>query len=289
MKIEKISDMQIRCTLDREDLAARQLKLSELAYGTPKAKELFREMMQQASYQFGFEADDMPLMVEAIPIAQDHIILVITKVQDPDELDTRFSKVAPSMELDEEEEDDEDGMEEDDDDIYSRFRKVQEKLDDVNLGTVMEALTDVLQQTGASLVQDSKDDAGKGEKSVPGKKNGNVENAEAPKGTQAAGKRQEEQNLRVYRFSSLDNLIRAAKQMHCQDFYESQVYKDVKEGEYYLLMSQENPATEDFQRLCNVAVEFGERVRASFASKNYYKEHYETLVKENAIDFLAQL
>ena len=49
MKIEKINDNQIRCTLTRDDLNNRQLKLSELAYGTEKAKELFREMMQQAA------------------------------------------------------------------------------------------------------------------------------------------------------------------------------------------------------------------------------------------------
>ena len=31
MKIEKVNDNQIRCTLTKEDLADRQLKLSELA------------------------------------------------------------------------------------------------------------------------------------------------------------------------------------------------------------------------------------------------------------------
>ena len=56
MKIEKVNENQIRCTLTREDLADRQLKLSELAYGTEKAKLLFRDMMQQAAYECGFEA-----------------------------------------------------------------------------------------------------------------------------------------------------------------------------------------------------------------------------------------
>ena len=92
MKIEKVNDNQIRCTLTREDLAERQIKLSELAYGTEKAKLLFRDMMQQAAYEFGFEADDIPLMIEAIPLSQDTIILVITKVEYPEELDTRFSR-----------------------------------------------------------------------------------------------------------------------------------------------------------------------------------------------------
>ncbi len=91
VRIEKISDKQIRCTLNKQDLSDRKLRISELAYGTDKAKALFRDMMQQASYEFGFETEDIPLMIEAIPMYPDTLVLVITKVEDPDELDTRFS------------------------------------------------------------------------------------------------------------------------------------------------------------------------------------------------------
>lgn len=55
-------------------------------------------MMRQANREFGFEADNIPLMIEAIPVNADSIILIITKVEDPEELDTRFSKFAPSRE-----------------------------------------------------------------------------------------------------------------------------------------------------------------------------------------------
>ena len=96
MKIEKINENQIRCTLTRADLEDRHLKISELAYGTEKAKSLFHDMMQQEGFEVGFEADDIPLMIEAIPSSSDSIVLIITKVEDPEELDTRFSKFAPS-------------------------------------------------------------------------------------------------------------------------------------------------------------------------------------------------
>jgi negative regulator of genetic competence, sporulation and motility len=49
MKIEKINDNKIRCTLTSADLAERNLKLSELAYGTEKARSLFQDMMLEAS------------------------------------------------------------------------------------------------------------------------------------------------------------------------------------------------------------------------------------------------
>ena len=91
MKIEKVNDNQIRCTLTKEDLPDSLLKLSELAYGTEKAKVLFRDMMQQAAYEFGFEAEDIPLMIEAIPLSAATFILILTKVEYPEEIDNRFS------------------------------------------------------------------------------------------------------------------------------------------------------------------------------------------------------
>lgn len=123
MKIEKINDNQIRCTLTKEDLASRQLKLSELAYGTEKAKRLFREMMQQANFEFGFEAEDIPLMIEAIPMNAECVVLLITKVEDPEELDTRFARFSPSAEEEDRDSEESDDVEEWDDsresDLYA--------------------------------------------------------------------------------------------------------------------------------------------------------------------------
>ena len=96
MKIEKLNDNQIRCTLTHADLADRQLKISELVCGSEKAKSLFHDMMRQASSELGFEAEDMPLMIEAVPTSSDCIVLIITKVDDPEELDSKFSKFGSS-------------------------------------------------------------------------------------------------------------------------------------------------------------------------------------------------
>ena len=131
MKIEKINDNQIRCTLNKHDLASREIKLSELAYGTEKAKNLFRDMMQQASYEYGFEADDQPLMIEAIPLSGENIILQITKVEYPEELDTRFSKFSePNPEYLEEDlllAGAKNAQPEGADDILGLFKKIQEE------------------------------------------------------------------------------------------------------------------------------------------------------------------
>lgn len=97
MRIEKVSDNQIRCYLSKEEMESRQLKLKELAYGTEKARRLFHDLMQEAYTRFGFEAGNIPVMVEAVPLRDDSLVLIVTKVENPEELDTRFSSFAPSV------------------------------------------------------------------------------------------------------------------------------------------------------------------------------------------------
>ena len=101
MKLERMSEHQIRVTLTKDDLAAHRIELSELAYGTNKARMLFQDMMMQAANELDFEADDTPLMIEATPLSADTLVLTITKVDDPEELDTRFAQFAPDLMTDE--------------------------------------------------------------------------------------------------------------------------------------------------------------------------------------------
>ena len=145
MKIEKVNENQIRCTLTREDLASRELKISELAYGTEKAKTLFCDMMRQANFEFGFEAEDIPLMIEAIPLNAECIVLIITKVEDPEELDTRFSRFAPSVTEEGEIEDtDSSYVEDPSGEILDLFRQMQ-----TEKGTAPEGLPETVSDSVA--------------------------------------------------------------------------------------------------------------------------------------------
>ncbi len=93
MKIEKISDTQIQVTLSHSDLIDRNLKLSELAYGSKKAQALFKDMMARAFEDFGFETDNVPLMIEAVPLSTDSIMIVVTKVEDPSQIEQKLEAI----------------------------------------------------------------------------------------------------------------------------------------------------------------------------------------------------
>ena len=80
MKIEKINENQIRCTITMADLNDRHLKVSELITNTEKAKMLLNDVVQQAAAEFGFDVDGMSLMIETRPSAKDTVVFTITRL-----------------------------------------------------------------------------------------------------------------------------------------------------------------------------------------------------------------
>ncbi|MBQ8596263.1 MAG: adaptor protein MecA [Lachnospiraceae bacterium] len=264
MKIEKVNDHQIRCTLTREDLADRELKLSELAYGTEKAKDLFRDMMQQASYEFGFEAEDIPLMIEAIPLNSECIVLIITKVEDPDELDTRFSKFAPSVHEDGSVLDDVlDSLGEGADDVLDLFKKIQNS----RAGAASEHAVP------------KSDEAPAGQES---QKRSFKDTLKEKLSDTATGT----ETTRIYGFHSLHEVTGLSRVL--SGFYEGEnsLYKQ-KDGTYLLVLAKGNHSSADFNRICNILSEYGSALKTVPASEAYLEEHFDAIIKHSALQSLS--
>ena len=81
MKAERINQNQIRFTLSAEDLSQRNIQISELSYGSDKAKALFHDMMVAAKQEFGFDFSSQPVVIEAVPLAKDSIMITVTKIR----------------------------------------------------------------------------------------------------------------------------------------------------------------------------------------------------------------
>ncbi len=86
MKIERISDNQIRCILTAGDMIKRHLSLKALAQGNQEAQNLVREMMEQSAEEFGFEPNEYPLLIELSPAEGGGISLTVTRVNSMDEI-----------------------------------------------------------------------------------------------------------------------------------------------------------------------------------------------------------
>lgn len=281
MKIEKVNDTQIRCTLTKEDLADRELKLSELAYGSEKAKSLFREMMQQAAYEFGFEADNIPLMIEAIPLSSEAIILIITKVEYPEELDSRFSQFSPPSVDDISEEYNEsappllEGAEE----IINLIRDLHNKAVSGNTqeSAVQGKLDDLMKKPlgesiGASLE--------KLLSSIEGR---------AQKAPQSSSEEENQDVAKLMIFNHLDEVSQVASMIG--DFYKGKndLYLNKKEQNYYLILHRSNHTPEEFNRVCNTLSEYAKQGTYTGAMEAYFKEHNACILSEQALQTLNSL
>lgn len=265
MKIERISENQIRCTLNKNDLVDRELRISELAYGTEKAKALFRDMMQQASYELGFEADDIPLMIEAIPVSTECLVLVVTKVEDPDELDTRFSRFSSDDSMDnfDYEEDYEESFTEE-------FLDSMADFDDYYNDTKTDSPTQVADFIPLSdavnpknILDDIKPQNGKTYPPTPA--------------------------CKIFSFLHLNAIIDLSKQLVSIYHGTNTLYKDEDHDNYYLILSKDEHSLGEFHKFCNIALEYGKMERTTYTTLAYIDEHYTQMTKAKAIQVLAEL
>ena len=283
MKIERLNENQIRCTLNKSDLASRQLKINELAYGSDKAKELFRDMMQQASYELGFEAEDTPLMIEAIPVSSECIVLIVTKGDNPEELDTRFSRFSPS-------DSDDDNFDFDDIETiegndYSDFSlpTANEELDECAAtdeeGLPEDELMNIFNRVKEYFNKDSDNKASQPSPSQP-----------SGKGTTDRPEHRESANIsRVFSFSSLDDITNAA--CIIDTFYKdtNSVYKNPSDRRYYLCISKTKCNSKDFNKVCNILSEYGQKESGFDNHIGFFAEHCECIIAEHALHILRRL
>lgn len=244
MKIEKLNDNQIRCTLTKADLADRQIRLSELAYGSEKAKSLFRDMMLQASAEFGFEANDIPLMIEAIPMPNDCIVLIITKVSDPEELDTRFSRFSPAG-----------------DDLPESLAEPKKASAPEGADEVLDLFKKLMEQHLKGTPEEKKEE-------------------------QRVTVADDIDLTRLYTFGDLDSVIEAAHVLNTYYHGENRLYKNNAQSLYYLVLSKSSHTPEEFNKVCNILTEYGNNEPYTKSIEAYMAEHYDLVIKKNALQKL---
>ncbi len=253
MKIEKLNENQVKITLTQDDLLSHQLKVSELAYGSEKAKALFKEMMKQASREVGFQLEEnMPIMVEAIPEKGNALVLIITKVENPEEIDTRFAKMSPSPLAAKIEQS---AKQEGADDIIDLFKR----LHDVKPGRAQKP------QEAQTTPEKEKKTTDKTSEKNP---------------------RKQINLIRLYHFDTIDEVINAAHALG--NFYKGQntLYKSHKDGTYLLVLHQSAHTPEEFNKVCNILSEYAVGAPYTRASEAHLEEHETAVLKNEALQQL---
>ena len=98
------------------------------------------------------------------------------------------------------------------------------------------------------------------------------------------------QFTRIYQFSTLDLVCEAARQTGAVFKGNSVLYKNPENGVFYLILKKENDSESSFNRVCNTLSEYGTRLKGDAAASGaYYAEHYDLIVKKDALKVLQNL
>ena len=251
MKIEKINDSQIRCILTKNELEMRDLKLSEIAYGSAKVKKLFRDMMQLAYVQCGFEAENIPLAIEVVPF-RDYASITITKVEDPEELDTRYSRFAPGVD---------------------------------SQGGLLSELDKIFRSITSAAPTQSDGDLPFGDEVIEPLP---FANRQEPS-DQVVFK---EAVNRYFYFDTWEELFDLAGSTKDVSAFDSTLYRTLnegQEGEYLLEIIKGDLSDEEFADICSFVSEFGSMASTVETFPYYITEHYEVLIKDDALARLKEI
>jgi adapter protein MecA 1/2 len=212
VRIEKISESQIKFILSQTDLSERNLKVSELAYGSEKMQCLFHDMLERAMRECGFQPENnVPLMIEAIPLSSQSIMIIVTKVSNTDEFEQKINfSPRPKEER-----------------IFMKRPMMEDVLVDVS-----------------------------------------------------------ESGLTLYSFASMALVSEAASRIRAMFSDDNSLHK--VNGRYYLLLKTSDFSSPSAYGADTILCEYGQRHPASRWSKYYLMEHGEVIIKEKALNILAQ-
>ena len=188
-------------------------------------------------------------MVEAIPLSSESIMLVITKIEDPEELDTRFAKFSPFT-------------------------------DDSQNSLVSQLASEFLEGASDSLNY-----------LEPGSVEQVGDESSADSASEAAVKKNTGSvaSSRIFRFNSLDRISEASRAV--SGIYDgvNTLYKKPGTRQYYLIVKRLDCGDLDFSRVCNILAEYATKLSGESASEAYFKEHYEVIIQNNALQNLAKI
>lgn len=319
MRIERVNENQIRCFLTKEEMESRKLQLKELAYGTEKAQRLFHELMQEAYARFGFEAESMPVMIEAVPLHDDSLVLIVTRVENPEELDTRFASFAPSVKS---------GSEDAGLPAVSALSQLLETIrrqlpDAGALGADAEEAPS-RKQAPSSEEPASEDTSSKGSSPEgPSERESSAKGNSVPSDGEPSGRRKKDKDSpapaggkagqkvsrgsripassakdsrpdaprpQLFTFLSLGRAADAAGMAAGAFRGASSLYRDPADARYYLFLSPaEGISAADYTGTLSIFSEFGTSEYITPAREQHLREHCEVLCAQGAVEQLASL
>ncbi len=299
MEIKKINENQIRCMLTKEDLSERDLNVSELAYDSDKARDLFSELLVTASNDLDFDTDGIPIVIEAVPMSHGSLMLLVTKsirpteclnfdsiklsntdddgVSDAFDIDNNFETLNLNNDVPDDFSEDDTVSDDSDDEALSSDAQDSDS-DDVTapdprlVADIFNAFTAIQKLIGNRAIAEKKEKA---------------EKKEAATESQTVTQPKPVITSMCFAFNSVTEIHNLAKILLPLYSGRNTLYKSYTDGKYFLVLKKGNYDDTKFSTVCHICSEYGTYVRMRYASVAFFDEHFKVIFKDDALQMLT--
>lgn len=269
MIYKKINNFQIKCILEEEDFASRNININDLRYGSKQTENLFMEIITDAHKKFGFNENNLPVSIEAIPLINNRLEIILTVVDEPEELDSRFSRFTPDPATTSNDFFTKNAHSDNIDDLFNFFNKIN----NTNLKS------DTANPKPDNSIFSYEKYISSFTDEIYSVKNNTSDHI-------------------IFKFDSIDKIIGLSDFLNDfnSDYTSNTVnFMDVvnslykNNNDFYLICDRSFYNTDDFVNWCNIVCEYGTPVSSKGLTEEYIIEHSELLLKENALQQLSRL
>lgn len=270
MEFIRLNDHLVKCIITAEDMRLHDVSMDDFFSRTDSAMDFIHEVIRQAEIEVNYRPDGPLTSLQITPIRNRGLAIFLTdKIQIDMESILKNIKTNTGLDIESSE-------------MMSRYRNMSK-----------EEQADFIKRFADNIRKEAMRNNSQSPSNV---EDGNLmerpealtEEKEKPEESVVDGlpkKADRPSNLerKIFVFDSMANLLRYVKAVEMPGEIGSSLYKDEKQGLFYLLVDRKEVSVQTLAGVYLTAYEYGQFVSESEESASFIREHYQCIIAENAI------
>lgn len=255
MEFERIGKNTVQCHMTVEEMNEYGLRIEDFFTNQEKSRDFLEQLVERAEEEIGYEVESGMISMQLMRLPDDSLVIT-------------FSDRG------------EDGLH----NMLNQIQNLAGMIDENTAESIVDAMSKEIGATSEEEIRQEENLQDFQERAENTCQNGKEETQK---------RRQEQQKkiltaVRVYQFEQLTMLESFAKAVSMQKNIPSKLYRDTKDGIWYLLIKKGKLKLEEYQNICRMLSEYGTLCVKQPFMEQYCREHYDCVIGKQALRVIKE-
>lgn len=252
MKFRKLDEDTVCCIVSEMDMKEYGLELEDFFTNKEKSREFLMNLVEQAKEEVGYESKGGMVAMQLMPITKNTLAITFSENANQS-FKNMFEHIKEATSMLEDMEDTE---------FVNNIMNLEDH-------EKVKAIDNFMKEQLNIEVDYQKDK----KKKKPASKENN----------------KKQPTIRIYRFDSFSDIEQFCSSIELDKIITSRLFKDEKEGKYYLVINKGRLSAVVYNNLCENAIEFSDFISDNHIRLLYCEEHFKCLIKKKAINVIRMI